>query len=59
MQGSEDIIKRRIFLQKPRPWKLMFSKKFFLRAEAMKFEKYLKSLKNKKYIMSKILENKL
>jgi putative endonuclease len=36
------------------PWKLIFTKEFPTRAEAMKYEKYLKSLKNKEYILKKI-----
>ncbi len=41
------------------PWKLIFSKEFLSRAEAMKFEKHLKSLKNKQYILEKIHKNEL
>ena len=41
------------------PWKLISSKQFESRSEAMKFEKYLKSLKNKEYILSKIESNSL
>ena len=41
------------------PWKLLFSKEFVTRAEAMKFEKHLKSLKNKQYILEKIQRNEL
>lgn len=36
------------------PWKLIFSKVFETRGEAMKYEKYLKSLKNKEYILKNI-----
>jgi putative endonuclease len=39
------------------PWKLIFSKEFESRSEAMKFEKYLKSLKSKQYILDKIQKN--
>jgi putative endonuclease len=35
------------------PWKVIFKKEFENRTDAMKFEKYLKSLKNKKYILEK------
>jgi putative endonuclease len=41
------------------PWKLIFSKEFPTRCEAMKFEKYLKSLKNRQYIFDKINKNEL
>ena len=41
------------------PWKLIFSKEFELRTDAMKFEKKLKSFKNSVYIKSKILSGEL
>lgn len=41
------------------PWKLIFSREFENRNKAMKFEKYLKSLKNKEYLMEKISNNDL
>jgi len=41
------------------PWKLIFSQEFENRNEAMKFEKYLKSLKNREYILEKISNNDL
>ena len=41
------------------PWKVIFSREFETRSEAMKHEKYLKSLKNKQYILNKIQKNEL
>jgi len=41
------------FTSKKGPWKLVFKKEFNSRSEAIKFENYLKSLKNKKYILEK------
>ena len=41
------------------PWRLIFSREFESRKEALKFEKYLKSLKNKEYILEKISKNDL
>jgi putative endonuclease len=32
------------------PWKIVWQKAFNTKGEAMKFENYLKSLKNKKYL---------
>ena len=32
------------------PWKLIFSKSFDIKTEALKFEKYLKKMRNKEYI---------
>jgi putative endonuclease len=32
------------------PWELIFCRKFELKSEALKFERYLKKTKNKKYI---------
>ncbi len=37
------------------PWKLIHSEKFSNRSEAMKRERYLKTLKNKKYILENII----
>jgi putative endonuclease len=42
-----------------KPWKLLYSYEFDSRSMAMKFEKYLKSLKNKKYILENLLYLKL
>ncbi|MCE1164283.1 MAG: GIY-YIG nuclease family protein [Bacteroidetes bacterium] len=39
------------------PWKLLYSKEFNTRSEAMVFEKKLKSIKNKEYIISKVERN--
>ncbi len=39
------------------PWKVVFSKEFDSRNEAMKFEKYLKSLKNQQYIFENYINN--
>jgi len=39
------------------PWKLLFSRNFETRSEAMMFEKKLKSIKNKNYIL-KLINNK-
>ena len=41
------------------PWKLIFSKKWATRTEASKFEIYLKSLKNPKYIRKQIIGSQL
>jgi putative endonuclease len=38
-----------------RPWKIIYQKIFQSRAEAMRYERYLKSLKNKEYILKKII----
>ena len=40
------------------PWKLLYSKEFETRSEAMNFEKKLKSIKNKEYLLEKIKDNK-
>ncbi len=37
------------------PWKLIFSREFETRSEAIAYEKYLKSLKNPRYIKSQII----
>jgi putative endonuclease len=36
------------------PWKLIFSKEFSTRSDAMKFELKLKSIKNKDYLLENI-----
>jgi len=41
------------------PWRLLFSKEFNTRSEAMLYEKKLKSIKNKEYLMSLVDKNKL
>jgi len=41
------------------PWKLIFHKEFESRREAMSFEKKLKSVKNKDYLLNKIRDNNL
>jgi len=38
------------------PWKLIFTKEFLTREEAIKYEKYLKSLKSSKYIRERIIK---
>jgi putative endonuclease len=40
-------------------WKLIFHKEFGSRREAMSFEKKLKSVKNKDYLLNKIRDNNL
>ena len=40
------------------PWKIIFQEKYSTRSEAIKREKYLKSLKNKNYIEQKIINNR-
>lgn len=45
--------KKSTFTSKKGPWKIIFRKEFENRGEAMKFENYLKKLKNKKYILEK------
>ncbi|MEK7580349.1 MAG: GIY-YIG nuclease family protein [Patescibacteria group bacterium] len=39
-----------------RPWELIYNKEFSSRNEVMKFEKYLKSLKNRDYLKKKIID---
>ena len=41
------------------PWRLLFSKDFNTRSEAMMYEKKLKSIKRKEYLISKIERNEL
>jgi putative endonuclease len=36
--------------KKKGPWKIVWRKAFNTKSEAMKYERYLKSLKNKKYL---------
>ncbi|MFA4936943.1 MAG: GIY-YIG nuclease family protein [Patescibacteria group bacterium] len=44
-----------IYTSKYRPWKLIYSEKYGNRSETVQREKYLKSLKNPKYILEKII----
>ena len=37
------------------PWVMIFKKEFESKAEAMKFERYLKSLKNKDYVRKNVI----
>ena len=37
------------------PWELIYQENYLTRGEAMKREKYLKNLKNPKYILEKII----
>jgi putative endonuclease len=37
------------------PWSIVFQKSFYTRVEALKFERYLKALKNQKYIREKYI----
>ena len=39
-------------------WELIYKEKYSTRSEAIKREKYLKSLKNKKYIEEKIINKR-
>jgi putative endonuclease len=41
------------------PWRLLFYKEYDTRSEAMMYEKKLKSIKNKEYLMSKIDKKEL
>jgi len=41
------------------PWKLLFSKEFAARKDAMAFEKRLKSMKSRNYLLKKINLNEL
>ncbi len=41
--------------RRERPWKLVYSERAASRSEAMTREKYLKSLKNSKYILENIV----
>ena len=43
------------FTKNKGPWIVVFSKSFIDKSEAIKYEKYLKSLKNKKYIKQTIV----
>lgn len=36
------------------PWRVIFQKPFNTKSEAIKYKKYLKSLKNKKYLQNNI-----
>ncbi len=45
------------FTTKKGPWRLLFSKDFNTRSEAMMYEKKLKSIKKKEYLISKIERN--
>jgi putative endonuclease len=55
---SEDLEKRLNFhnegkstyTKSKRPWKLIFCRRFDLKAKALKFERYLKKTRNKEYI---------
>jgi len=57
--GSTNNLERRLlehnrgknhFSKCGKPWKLIYKKEFSTRKEAIKFEKYLKSLKKRKYL---------
>ncbi len=37
------------------PWELIYTEEFAIRSEAMKREKYLKNLKNPKYILKNVV----
>lgn len=43
------------FTRNKGPWTMVYTKEFDLKADAEKYEKYLKSLKNSKYIKAKII----
>ncbi len=43
------------FTKNKGPWEVIFTKEFQTRIEAIKFEKYLKSLKNPRYIKDHII----
>jgi len=48
--------RNRVFSTKNKgPWKIIWTREFNSKSEAMKYENYLKSLKNKKYIEGNIL----
>ncbi|MDH5474884.1 MAG: GIY-YIG nuclease family protein [Cyclobacteriaceae bacterium] len=49
-QGSSRYTKTKM------PWKLIFLKNFDIKTEALKFERYLKKTKNKKFISSAYAE---
>ena len=38
------------YTKSKRPWKLIFYRRFDIKTEALKFERYLKKTKNKNYI---------
>jgi putative endonuclease len=42
------------FTKNKGPWKLIYSKEFGSRSEAVKFEMKLKSIKNKSYLLEKL-----
>ena len=46
------------FTSRYRPWEIIFTKEFRIRADAQAFEKKLKSWKNKKAIEDFLLRNK-
>ena len=48
---------RNIYTKNKGPWKLIFSREFKSRTEALKLEKRLKSFKNKDYLLKWVKEN--
>ena len=48
---------RNIYTKNKGPWKLIFSREFKSRTEAVKLEKRLKSFKNKDYLLKWVKEN--
>ena len=44
------------YTKSKRPWKLIFSRSFDTKTEALKFEQYLKRTRNKEYIKMAYLE---
>ena len=51
--------KRNVSTKNRGPWKMIFHKEFKTRTEAIIFEKKLKSLKNKEYLLKKIETSEL
>jgi putative endonuclease len=50
--------KNKGYTKRYQPWALVYSKRFSSKAEAMRHEKYLKSLKNKGYLKEIIKEGR-
>ncbi|MBS1514686.1 MAG: GIY-YIG nuclease family protein [Bacteroidetes bacterium] len=56
LEEHNSLNRKSSYTNKRGPWKLIFKKEFETKSEASKFEAYLKSLKNKKYILEKFCD---
>ncbi|MBX7044650.1 MAG: GIY-YIG nuclease family protein [Ignavibacteria bacterium] len=56
LEEHNSLNRKSSYTSKRGPWKLIFKKEFETKSEASKFEAYLKSLKNKKYILEKFCD---